>query len=221
MAHFDKDFLAFFKELEKNNNKEWFDENRKRYEKTIKVPFKAFILELVEALQPFYPDVDLGSNFQIMRINRDIRFSADKTPYKIHMGGMIMPEGVKDKTRPGLYVQMNHKDVRIYSGAHDLEKNQLHNVRSHISYNLEEFSRLISDKKFVDTFGEILGEKNKRLPVDFREAEQEQPLIANKSFYWFVKMDPKLILSDNLIEELVKRYEISLPLNTFFNEALN
>lgn len=220
MAHFNKDFANFFKELAKNNTKEWFDENRKRYEKSIKIPFKNFVLDLVKQLQEVYPDTDLSDKYSIMRINRDIRFGVDKTPYKIHMGTMIMPNGKKDKTKPGFYMQANHKDIRVYSGAHMLEKNQLQAVRNHIKENLEEFNALINDKSFSEVFGEIQGDKNKRLPAEFREIESLQPLIANKSFYWYFKIKSDNLTKETLIEQLVSKYKKALPLNTFFEEAL-
>ena len=220
MPYFSKDYLAFFEELEKNNKKEWFDVNRKRYEKDVKEPFKNFIAETARALQPLYPDSDLSANTSIMRINRDIRFSADKTPYKIHMAGMIMPKGAKDKSRPGFFVQANHNDVRVYSGAHTVEKDQLLAVRKKIASELGRFNKLINEAKFKSTFSEILGDKNKRLPPEFSEVMEKQPLIANKGFYWYFKLPPETLLKDSLLEELVSRYRVTLPLNTFFYEAM-
>lgn len=220
MAPLNQDYLDFFNELENNNSKDWFDANRKRYETSVKKPFKELVLEITNALQVFYPNVDLAERFNIMRINRDIRFSADKTPYKIHMGAMILPAGKKDKTRPGFYVQANHQDVRVYSGAHMLEKEQLLKVRNHINANLETFTKLAEDKNFKKIYGEILGEKNKRIPPEFKGAFEKQALIANKNFYWYFKMKPELVLSDKLIPELLNRYETCLPLNAFFEEAL-
>ena len=123
----------------------------------------------------------------IFRINRDVRFSKDKSPYKIHMAALISPGGKKDKTTPAMYVQANHKDLRIYSGIHELDREQLYNIRKHISGNLTEFNRLISNKKFHEIFGEIHGEQNKRIDPEFQDSFKKQPLIANKSFYYFFK----------------------------------
>ena len=122
----------------------------------------------------------------IFRLNRDIRFSKDKTPYKIHMAALISPGGKADKTTPAMYLQANHMDIRVYSGSHMLEKDQLYGVRKQIASNLDEFYKLISDKKFVQTFGEIHGERNKRLDPEFQKVFEKQPLLANKSFYYFV-----------------------------------
>lgn len=220
VAVFTSNFSSFFEELEQNNHKTWFDENRKRYEEEVKKPFKSFVDDLSSALQPLYPHVNLGENTSLMRINRDIRFSADKTPYKIHMAAMIMPGGIKDKTRPGLYVQANHLDIRVYSGVHVLEKDQLQAIRSHIAQNLKQFNKLVTDPQFEAVFSKILGEKNKRLSAEFQEIEKEQPLIANKNFYWYFKLPPDSLLKDDLVQQLVTKYRLTLPLNQFFDSAL-
>ena len=219
MRFFNEDFIAFFQELELNNSKHWFENNRKRYENSIKKPFKNFVLELRDSLQELYPETDLSDKYSIMRLNRDIRFGNDKTPYKTHMACMIMPQGKRDKTRPGFYLQANHRDIRVYSGAHELEKEQLYAIRDHIKNNLREFNSLILDRKFSAIFGEIQGEKHKRLPPEFKNIESEQPLIANKNFYWYFKLDPQFIKSDKLIDRLIENYQTTLPLNRFFERA--
>ena len=220
MPHFDKDFLKFFRELEKNNSKDWFDENRKRYETVVRDPWKAYIKTLAVDLQKLYPGKDLEGNVQVSRINRDIRFSRDKTPYKDHVGAMIMPNGRADKGRPGFYIQANQHDVRVYSGAYKIEKERLSDIRYHIAENMGRFKKIIGAKEFVDTFGEIRGEKNKRLPKELQDSADKQPLIYNKSFYWFFKLDPMTIMSDSLTKELVTTFKKSMPLNKFFEEAI-
>lgn len=220
MKYFDNEFADFFKELEENNNKKWFDENRKRYESHVKQPFKSFILDLVIELQQLYPNIDLSDKHSIMRINRDTRFGTDKTPYKVQMGAMIMPGGKGNKTLPGFYIQSSHKDVRVYSGVHMLEKQQLHAVRSYIKQNLKRFDQLIKEQRFENVFGEIQGDKHKRLPAEFKELENLQPLIANKDFYWFFKLPSGVLTEDNLIEQIISKYKTALPVNRFFEEAL-
>ena len=219
MTHFSKDFLDFFKELEKNNNKEWFDENRKRYEKSVKVPFKNFVQEMIDRLNEFEP-IAITPAEASFRINRDIRFSADKTPYKTQMSAIISAGGKKDKTTPGIYVELSPKDVRVYSGAHMLDKDQLSNVRHYIAEHLKEFEKLISDKEFKARFGEILGEKNKRLPKELEEAAVAQPLIFNKSFYYFTKLKPSVILEPDLVDQLIDHYKVTFGLKDFFTKAL-
>jgi len=220
MKYFTKDFAAFFKDLEKNNNREWFLENKNRYENSVKNPFHDFVEGLIGSLSDTFPNLTIEPKDAIFRIYKDVRFSKDKTPYKIHASALISEGGKKDKTKPGFYVQVNHVDVRVYSGCHVLDKDQLTGVRSQIASNQKQFMKLISEKKFTDTFGEILGEKNKRLPPEFAELEKDLPLIANKSFYYFFKLSPKVLVQDDLIDMLVTKYHVATPLNNFLLQGI-
>lgn len=103
MALFTKDFIDFFKELSQNNNKKWFDQNRKKYEKFVKVPFHSFVERMIEKIEDDDPDMKITPAESIFRINRDIRFSRDKTPYKTQMSALISRTGKKDKGFPGIF----------------------------------------------------------------------------------------------------------------------
>ena len=221
MKYFTKDFVAFFKELEKNNNRDWFQENKKRYESSVKNPFSIFVEALIGRLSEIYPNLTQLPKEAIFRINRDVRFSADKTPYKVQSSALISEKGKKDYATPAFYIQANHNDVRVYSGSHRLDKNQLQNLRSEISHNMKEFNKLITDKKFTSTFGEILGDKNKRIPKEFVDAEKEQPLIANKSMYYFFKQPSSSLVKDALIDGLIEGYKAAIPLNQFIERAIS
>lgn len=220
MAYFTKGYIDFFKNLEKNNSKEWMDENRKVYEKEVKEPFKIFATDFIAALEPVLGMIPMTARQATSRINRDIRFSKDKTPYNIFLAATVAPGGKKDMTNPGIYLQMNHKSVACYSGAYALDKYQLQGVREYMIQNLEELEAAISDKEFVATFGEIHGDKNKRIPKEFREAAEKQPLFLNKHFYYFFKLDPKLITQDDLIPQVIERFKKSEPMASFLRNAL-
>lgn len=220
MAYFDKKFLEFFRDLSKNNNRDWFLDHKKDYEKWVKEPFLGFVQELINRISESEGPLPIEAKEVIFRLNRDIRFSKDKTPYKTHMSALVSPGGKKDKTTPGLYLQASAEDFRVYSGLHELEKDQLQNVRSHIASHLPEFNRLIKDKVFNDRFSKILGEKNKRLPPEFAAMEADQPLIANKSFYFFAKFPPKSLLAPDLAETVIDYYSSCKPVRDFFTEAL-
>ena len=219
MAHFTQDFLDFFNELAENNNKEWFDQNKKRYEKSVKNPFKNFVQLMIDRLNEFEP-ISITTSEAIFRINRDIRFSNDKTPYKTQVSAIISAGGKKDKTTPGIYFELSPRDVRVYSGAHMLDKDQLSNVRNYIAEHLDEFEKLINEKEFVSKFGGILGEKNKRIPKELEAAAEKQPLIFNKSFYYFAKFEPTDVLDENLANKLIEYYKITFGLKDFFTRAL-
>lgn len=220
MIYFEKDYIDFFTGLEANNTKEWFDSHKKTYENKVKKPFHAFIDELIKAHNELGTPITITGKEATMRINRDIRFSNDKSPYKIHMAAMVSTHGKKNSTHPGMFIEANHHHVRLYTGSHDLEKQDLYNVRQHIAYNLDEFGKLIEDKKFKDTFGEIRGEKNKIILPEFKEDAALQPLIFNKSYYYFANFEPGLLLTDKLVSKIIEAYKIAMPLNRFFETAL-
>lgn len=220
MSHFTNDFLAYFKDLAANNNRDWFHENKKRYEASVKKPFAAFVGEMIERARTEDADLALEPKNAIFRINRDIRFSKDKTPYKTNSSALIAPGGRKDRSRPALYIEMHPEHLRVYSGAYMPDKEQLYTIREQIAGNLEGFEKLIGDKTFKKHFGSIRGEQNKRLPKEFVEAAEKQPLMFNKAFYWFSEFDPKEITNPKLADMMWERYASCKPLRDFFSEAL-
>jgi uncharacterized protein (TIGR02453 family) len=215
MSHFTKEFTKFFEELKQNNNREWFTANKKRYEKHVKRPFEAFVSVLIVKMQEYDPQCTIQPKDAIFRIYRDIRFSKDKTPYKTNVSAVIGRGGRKEKTLVGMYVELSADHIRIYGGVYMPDKEQLYSIRQEILYNQKEFERLISDKTFVKYFGEVRGDKNIRLPPEFAEIQDEQPLIANKQFYYYSEIDPKLITDDGLIEALFTRFEAGADLRKF------
>lgn len=219
MIYFTADFEKFFAELKTNNNKEWFDANKSRYEKNVKKPFHNFITDVILRMQHFDPQCRIEAKDAIFRINRDIRFSADKTPYKTQVSAIIGRSGRKGMSEEGMYLELSEAHVRVYGGMYMPDKDQLAAIRQEILYNPEEFQKAIEDKKFKKWFGEIRGEKNKRLPAEFAEIQDKQPLIANKQFYYFSELDPSLLYSEKLIDTIFEAYQASQGVREFLFAA--
>ncbi|MEQ8360595.1 MAG: DUF2461 domain-containing protein [Cytophagales bacterium] len=219
MAFFSEDFHAFFSELNKNNNKEWFDKNRKRYENEVKNPFKKFVEHLISKVHNIDPNVNIEAKDAIMRINRDIRFSKDKTPYKTQAAAVISAGGRKNMSIPGQFFSLGINGMEIYGGLYQTDKTQLYNIRQHISYNLKKFEDLINDQKFKKQFGAIEGEKNKIIPTEFKADAKNQTLIYNKSFYFHCKFEPEIIVKDNLDEIWLDCYKTGKPICDFLHEG--
>ena len=221
MAFFTQDFLNFFIELAPNNNKDWFDENRKRYEKSIKDPFKAFVTHTIGKLSEINPAYsELEAKDCIFRINRDIRFSKDKQPYKLQVSAVVSPGGKKDKAGNGVYFELGPERLRVYGGIYEIEKEDLLELRTGISENLDEFKKLYSESKFVKMYGELRGAKNKILPKDLKGHGENEPLIFNKQFYFFTEFTPETILFDNLDELIIDCYQVGKPIQDFFNKII-
>lgn len=221
MAWFEPSFESFFRDLNKNNNREWFLANKKRYEKEVKKPFEEFVSDMIEKMQGYDPECRIQPKDAIFRIYRDVRFSKDKTPYKTQVSAIIGRGGRKEMALAGMYLELGENHARVYGGVYQPSKEQLHAIRQEILYNTKDFKALIGDKGFKKYFGEIRGEKNKRLPSEFAEIQEEQPLIANKQFYYYSELDSKEITGDKLISEMYKRYEVSANIRKFLHAPLS
>ncbi len=220
MAYFEKEFLHFFASLEDNNNKIWFDEHRNTYEKYVKEPFKVLVGDLISRISVLDSSIKLEPKDCIFRINRDVRFSKDKIPYKTNVSASIAPGGKKDMVTPGVYIELSARDLRFYSGVYMPDKNQLLRIRTSINNNLEEFQSIIKNPTFVKTFGKLHGDANKIIPKEFKECFEKEPLIANKQFYFFKKHAPETVLNEHLVDVFMQDYEVAKPLMVFLKDAL-
>lgn len=221
MAWFTPEFEMYFKELSENNTKEWFTANKPRYEKFVKAPFEQFIGEMILRMQGYDPQCQIQPKDAIFRIYRDVRFSKNKTPYKTQVSAIVGKGGRKEMALAGMYLEMGYRHLRLYGGIYQPDKDQLYAIRQEILYNQTEFAKLINDQNFKKAFGEIRGEKNKRLSSEFAEIQDQQPLIANKQFYYFCELDPSLITSDKLIDALYELFEVSTPIRKFLHAPLH
>lgn len=219
MSYFNALFIKFFKELSQNNTTEWFNENRKTYEKEVKKPFADFVAEMIARIQKYEPEVQIKPSDAITRINKDIRFSKDKTPYNTHVAANISVYGKKDKAYPGFYFQLSPEGITMYGGAYMVENTTLEHIRKHIAGNLKGFSAAYNDKVFKEKFGTIQGEQNKRIPPAFQAVAEKEPLIANKQFFYTASLKPDLITADKLPEKLMEYYLAGRKVNGFLKLA--
>lgn len=220
MKFFTADFLDFFRELEANNNREWFEANKKRFKKNVETPFVDFIGRMIDRFQEVRPAFMLAPKDAVFRIYRDIRFSADKTPYKTHMSALVAPGGRKGMHNEGAYIEISAQHARLYGGMYMPDTNQLRNLRENIAANADTFDKLLKDKKFEKYFdGKIHGEQNKRLPAELAEAAQKQPLLFNKSFYFFHTLPAGEILEDDLDQKMMDAYLAGRPMGEFLANA--
>jgi uncharacterized protein (TIGR02453 family) len=219
MAYFSSDFIKFFKSLEKNNTTEWFNENRKTYEQAVKKPFQVFVDDMISRIKKHDPAVNIKAGDAIMRINKDIRFSKDKTPYNTHVAANISPFGKKDKSYPGFYFQLSPKGIQLFGGVYMAEPPRLEKIRTYMGKHLKEFSAAIGDKKFKDMYGKLKGEQSKRLTPELQKLQAREPLIANKQFYFSTELSADHITSAKLADTLMAHYTAARPVNSFFTAA--
>lgn len=218
MKYFTEDYLEFFKELAANNHKEWFDLNRGRYEQHVKQPMERFVSDLIREIYKGEKAINLRPSDCIFRINRDIRFAKDKSPYKLQRSALISREGKKLNSAGGFYVELGPEMLAMGGGAYQPDKEMLLEIREALAEKPKAFMKLVNEKNFAKLWGELQGERNKVLPKEFKEVAQDCPYIANKQLYYWAELDPSIITSDKLMKTVMKYYEAATPLRKFFEK---
>jgi uncharacterized protein (TIGR02453 family) len=213
-------FIQFFIELAQNNHKDWFDKNRSRYEADIKKPFTDLVDSLILELRDQENLNDLSAKDCIFRINKDVRFSKDKLPYKLQMGASICKNGRKDMENPGLYFELGPEFLNIYTGIYMPEKETLERIRIYLSQNIENFYNITSDKSFVKNFGQIKGEKNKILPQSLKESGIKHPILFNKQFYIMHQINIEKVIQKDIKNYILNIYNTAHSFNEFLRNAI-
>lgn len=213
--------LRFLEELAANNNRDWFQENKRRYERELRDPWKAFVEDALQDLAQIHDDFKgIAAKDCIFRIHRDTRFSADKTPYKLNVAAGISSGG-KKSSEPGVYLQASPEGWLIGGGAYWLEKHELQAVRERIADAPVQWERVSRSPQFTAVFTEVLGERNKRLPPEFKGATARTPDLALKQFYYMSEHPTALLTGPGALDHLVATAQAAEPLRLFLKEALH
>ena len=213
------DTIPFLKELDEHNTKEWFDENRDRYQ-VIRKQFVQFIAQLINRLAILDPAIGLPEPKDcIFRINRDIRFSPDKSPYKTNMGAYIA-RGGRRTFNPGYYVHVEPGNCFAAGGMYVPPAPALKAIREEIMYDPAAYRKIIENPAFYKNFGEMHGEKLKTAPQGYDKNDPDVELIRYKSYTVFKEVPDSVVRSDHYLDHLMSIYEMIKPLNDFLNRAI-
>lgn len=179
-----------------------------------------FLQDLFEEIKKHDKGFKVEAKDCIARINRDIRFSKDKTPYNTHYTAFASRGGKKNKGIPGIFLRFGPEETGIMGGCYMPPKEQLSGIRKTISSDIPKFRKLIRAKDFVAKFGGIIGEEHKRIPPEFRAAHEKEPLIAKKQLYYVAQREPELVLSKDLIREIMFYWHTARPINEYLTKAI-
>ncbi|WMJ72188.1 DUF2461 domain-containing protein [Cytophagaceae bacterium ABcell3] len=213
-----KDILHFLEELKENNHREWFHGQKERYT-GCRDMFMQFIASLIAGIGDFDPMVALQSPKDcVFRINRDIRFSKDKTPYKLHFGAFISYEGRKS-TGPGYYVHIQPGKTYFGAGVYAPEPAKLAEIRNTLDENGQALLDIINAKSFKDF--ELEAVKLKRMPKAYHDTHPFADLLKYKSFFAGKQFSDEEVVSENFHATLIDTAKRLLPFNNFFYQGLN
>jgi len=219
MTTIKKSTLDFLDSLKDNNNRDWFIKNRPAYIDA-KDNFESFVQDIINNIVDFEPILKgLEVKSCVYRINRDIRFSNDKSPYKSHLGAFIVRGGKKNGDKfAGYYVHIEPEKSIIAGGAYMPPAPWLSAIREKIDEEPDEFIKIINSKDFVKYFGKIEGEKLKKAPKGYPSDHPNIELLKFKSYLIVNEVNDGFVLSQNYFDHVLKVLKAMKPFNDFLNE---
>ncbi|MBI3815358.1 MAG: DUF2461 domain-containing protein [Nitrospinae bacterium] len=215
-----KQTFQFLKELKKNNNRNWFNANKEKYQAAA-AEFEDFVNVVIASISQFDKSISgILAKDCIFRIYRDVRFSKDKSPYKTHFGAWIVKSGRKSHDEAGYYIHIEPDASILAGGAHNPPPDWLRGIRSKIHNNGKEFKKIIGSASFKKYFKEIEGEKLSRPPHGFDANHPDIELLKQKSYLAVHKVDDKTVMSDNFIKLCSEVFKALYPFDEFLNQAI-
>lgn len=217
-----KNTLQFLEDLKANNNRDWFLANKKRYE-AYKKEYHQLIGDFLNVMKPQDASLEmLEIKNCTFRINRDIRFSKDKSPYKSHMG-IWMSTNAGSPNAPGYYIHIEKGASFIAGGLYSPEAADLKKIRKEIAFFYDDLEEILNDaafKKYFDGFNRTEANSLKTTPKDFEKDHPAIEFLRLKSFTVFRKFEDKELFNPSFVKNAAEKLIAIKPLLAFLNRGL-
>jgi len=215
-----KEILGFLKDLEANNTREWFDQNRERYDLTRK-KFLAVAEILIHEIRQFDEEIPvLNPKDCIFRIFRDVRFSNDKRPFKSNYGCFIA-RGGKKSGFAGYYLHIQPGECFLSGGIYMPPPEHLQAMRQEIFYHPQGYLEIIGDKEFKETFTLEYFDKLKTAPKGYPKEWEHVELIKNRSYAVGHPIEEESLFSPDFLARTIEIFKIIHPYNRYLNRAVD
>jgi uncharacterized protein (TIGR02453 family) len=221
-GYFTPELFRFLDDLKRHNERPWFAANKRRYETAVRDPALRFVSDIGPRLAKISPQLvadarPVGGSF--MRIHRDIRFSKDKSPYKTAISFYFRHHAGRDGAAPGLYLHLEPGQSFAGGGVWQPEPAAVQKIREAIAAEAKSWTRIINAPKFRDSVT-FHGEPLKRPPAGFDPAHPCIEDIKRKDFAAGVKLTDAEVTGGNVMDAVLDRYRIMVPMLRFLAEAL-
>jgi uncharacterized protein (TIGR02453 family) len=212
--------LDFLSDLSKNNNRDWFTQNRKKYEFARKVA-ENFVEQIIVEIRKFDDQIpELKTKDCFFRINRDVRFSNDKSPYKTNFGAFIT-KGNRKGPYSGYYIHFESGSCFLAGGIYMPEPETLKALRDEIYFNYTNFNKIISNKEFIRLFDKIEGDSLVKVPKQYPADHPGAEYLKLKSFSVVHSVNEKQVCNDSYLQYATGVFKTMLPMNHFLNFAVD
>jgi uncharacterized protein (TIGR02453 family) len=211
--------MEFLEELASNNNREWFQKNKKWYEES-RDKFLFLTDVMINEIRKFDPEMPaLAPKDCMFRIFRDVRFSTDKSPYKTNFGSFISKGGRKG-IFSGYYFHISPDENFVGGGIYMPPAEPLKAVRDYIAENADEFLEIVNQPEFKIIYPTMFDDKLKTAPKGFPKDHEHIELLKYKSYIFSHSLSRKDITEEKYIEKMVTAFRLLQPFNRFLNEAI-
>lgn len=220
-ARFTGELFRFLRDLERNNDRDWFRENRDRYERHLRRPAIEFIIDFARplaAISPHFRADPRPSGGSLFRIHRDTRFSRDKRPYKTHCGIQFRHRAGKDAHAPGYYVHLEPGGSFAGLGLWHPPTAVLRRIRAALAVDPDRWLAATGDPAFAARF-ELAGESLKRVPRDFPADHPLAEDLKRKDFMAVARITRKDVLAKDFADRAAEIFRLGNPLMKLFCDA--
>jgi len=219
-TYFSGEALKFLRGLKRNNDREWFAARKQVYERELKAPMLALIGEVNEAMLEFAPENVRPPHKAMMRIYRDIRFSKDKRPYKIHQAAWWARDGLHKTSGAGFYFDVSATEVTVAAGVFMPEREQLLAIRRYLVEHHAELRRLLAGKKMRALMEDIDGARLTRPPKGFAADDPAMDLLVCRQWGVSAKLPLERATKPTLVKDVVERFRVAAPMVALLNAPL-
>jgi uncharacterized protein (TIGR02453 family) len=217
-----ENIIRFLSELNVNNNREWFAENKAWYDQ-VRIEFEKLSKDLIAGISSFDEEIKhVETKDCVFRIYRDTRFSHDKTPYKTHFGVFIASAGGRKSQRGGYYLHLDPAGCFVAAGVWCPQPELLKALRQSVYDNIDELNEIRNSPTFSQYFTSFFEEdKLKTVPRGFPKDFPEAEMLKLKHYMVEYKLDEKLISSPDFVQQLTDIVKCAYPLNRFLNYTVD
>jgi uncharacterized protein (TIGR02453 family) len=219
-TRFPPEALKFLRGLKRNNRREWFLAHRDEYDTYVRGPMLELIERLAGDLREFAPEIVCDPKTAMYRIYRDVRFSANKAPYKTHVAASFPTRGLPKHEGAGLYFHLSPTDVWVGGGMYAPPTAQLQAVREHIAAHTKRFRTIVDSPGFRKTVGGLEGERLQRVPRGFAKDHPAAEYLKYRQFLAGSELDASIATTPKFYGALLTVFRHVAPLTRFLNDPL-
>jgi uncharacterized protein (TIGR02453 family) len=209
--------FSFLEDLKENNHREWFQNNKTRYQEQYNYALQ-FADELLLRMKQIDTIETISGKKSLFRINKDVRFSKDKSPYKTNIGGALTR--ATKSLRGGYYFHIEPGNCFLGGGFWAPSPEDLKHIRLQIAADPEPLQQILSSKEFIATFGQLEGEQLKSAPKGFSKDHPAIDLINYKQFLLIKKLTDEEVQSKQYLETVVSTFQAMRPFFDYMSEIL-